>query len=124
MANLTSGNIPVINVLAASILAANAISTGYFVNFAGAQISTAGAVVYGIAQTDIASGSVGTVTTIGEEQCVASAAIAVGAAVSSAADGRARTAVSGDFIVGRALTATSAAGQLLKILITREGVLA
>lgn len=51
----------------------------------------------------------------------ASAAIAIGAAVSVTADGTLATAASGDFILGFAMTAATAAGDLVQVQITKSG---
>lgn len=55
---------------------------------------------------------------------VASAAIAVGALVGAAAAGQARTAATGDAVLGKALTASGAAGELIDIHFLRGAVLA
>ena len=52
---------------------------------------------------------------------VASAAIAVGAEVSVTNAGKAKTAESGEFILGTALTAATAAGDLISVQITKSG---
>lgn len=52
---------------------------------------------------------------------IASGAIAVGAEVATDANGKAATAASGDFIVGFALTAASAAGDIIQVQITKSG---
>ena len=51
-------------------------------------------------------------------------AIARGANVSSDATGRAITSATTDYIVGRALAASAAAGEIIPVLITRPGRLA
>lgn len=51
----------------------------------------------------------------------AGAAISVGAELATDANGKAVTATSGDFIVGIALTAASAAGDLVQVQITKSG---
>ena len=53
----------------------------------------------------------------------AAAAIAAGDPVSSAADGRGNPATSGDFVLGPALDAAGAAGELLSVALTFPGVL-
>ena len=52
---------------------------------------------------------------------IASGTIAVGAEVATDANGKAATAASGDFIVGFALTAASAAGDIIQVQITKSG---
>lgn len=54
----------------------------------------------------------------------ASAPIADGAAVASAANGKAKTAASGNYIVGRALNAVGADGELVSVWMTMPGRLA
>ena len=51
----------------------------------------------------------------------ASAAIAAGAAVAAAADGKCRTAAEGDFIMGFALEAATASGAPIFVQITKSG---
>ena len=51
----------------------------------------------------------------------ASAAIALGAEVSSAANGQARTAVQFDFIAGRALTVAGGSGELVSVWMNFPG---
>jgi hypothetical protein len=57
-------------------------------------------------------------------QVVASAAISVGDLVGCAASGQARTAATGDPVMGKALTAAGAAGELIDIQFLRGAVLA
>ena len=52
---------------------------------------------------------------------IASGAIAVGAEVATDANGKAAAATSGDFILGVALTAASAAGDIIQVQITKSG---
>ncbi len=52
----------------------------------------------------------------------ASAAIAAGASVGSAANGQARTAVTNDFIAGVALNAVGASGELVSVFLTFPGI--
>lgn len=51
----------------------------------------------------------------------ASAAIAAGAAVTVTADGTLATATSGKFIIGYAMKAATAAGQMIPVQITKSG---
>lgn len=51
----------------------------------------------------------------------AAAAIAVGAELATDATGKATTAASGQFVLGVALTAATAAGQLVQVQITKQG---
>ena len=56
------------------------------------------------------------------DEVEASAAIADGAEVASAANGLAKTATSGDFIFGVAVDATTASGQSVSVLISPRGI--
>ena len=55
----------------------------------------------------------------GKVEVEASEAIAVGDLIGSAANGKARTAVSGDAILGKALSATAADGETVTIIARR-----
>lgn len=68
---------------------------------------------------DIASGERIDVIMGGQPKVVASAAIAAGALVSSAADGRAKTAEAGDSVIGFAVEAAGAAGDVITIHLAR-----
>ena len=66
--------------------------------------------------------AIGVVTNPGcQVEVEASAAIATGAAVSSAAGGKARVAGTGHAIMGRALTAAAADGDIIEILFSPAG---
>lgn len=52
---------------------------------------------------------------------IASGAISVGAELTADANGKAAAATSGDFILGYALTAASAAGDIIQVQITKSG---
>ena len=52
---------------------------------------------------------------------IASGSIAVGAELAADANGKAAAATSGDFILGVALTAASAAGDIIQVQITKSG---
>lgn len=52
----------------------------------------------------------------------ASAAIAAGARVGVAADGKARTAASGDYVMGQAVSAAGADGEILSVFLMPLGI--
>jgi hypothetical protein len=135
-----------VNVMSLSVTATGAIARGRGVTFAGAQIAAAGAKPLGIAQVAAAAaGPVIPLSVMGTAIAEAGAAIALGAALAMDASGRVITAtalgvatgatavtsaaangasaISGgeppQFVVGDALQAAAAAGQLIEILLRR-----
>ncbi len=81
-------------------------------------VQSAGGSAIGVLQNKPdAAGRAGTVALIGITKIVASAAIAAGADVSSAADGRAVTAASTYKILGKALEAADAAGDIISMVL-------
>jgi hypothetical protein len=117
-----SGNLPTRSILCRPVLASTAINGGRFVGYNGAEIATAGADAYGVAESDGEIGEYVTVTVLGEAQVISAAAITVGAAISASANGRAQVATAGQRILGKALTATTAADQKLVIILEKAGV--
>lgn len=105
-----------------TVTAAGNISKCRLVSYAGSQLSSAGALAFGIANGDATLGKQVSITTEGSEVAEAGGAIAVGAAVTSDASGRVIVAATGHQIFGRALTASSATGQYVEVYVTREGV--
>ena len=90
----------------------------------GITVAGAGDVPIGIMlpeQENIESGD--TISVKVKDICrwTASAAIAAGAAVAAAADGKCRTAVAEDFIMGYALEAAAGAGVPILVQITKSG---
>ena len=78
--------------------------------------NSAGESVFGVLQNNPnAEGRAGNVMKDGVSKVVAGAAITVGALVQTNASGRAITAASADFVVGRALDAVGADGELISI---------
>ena len=134
-----------VSLLNLSVRATGAITRCRGVDFAGAPIAAAGAKPLGIALTAAASGQDVTVTVSGTAICESGAAFAVGAAVAFDAQGRVvpatalavaagatavtsaaangAAAISGgeppQYVVGDALQAATAAGQLVEILLRR-----
>lgn len=72
----------------------------------------------GVLENNPKAGQAATVSYDGLMKVEASAAIAVGAEVSTAANGQARTAVTGDMIAGVCRVAASAAGDLCTVAMT------
>lgn len=97
----------------------------YFVTVASdGQIDPTGDGAYanGVLQNDpAAAGRAATVQIDGISKVVASAAITVGAAVSSTAAGKAVTAATGDVILGTALEAASADGDIIAVHLEARG---
>lgn len=69
---------------------------------------------------DVASGERIDVQMTLQPEVEASAAIAAGASVSSAADGRAKTAQTGDVAIGFAIEAAAAAGDIIAVHLCRH----
>lgn len=120
-----SGNLPLAEGANRTFLASGAVSGGRAVSFAGVQIAAQGSdAVWGVANSDVDDTDYGSIRVSDQAQGVSAAAISVGAKVTTSANGRWETAASGDFVFGRAVTSTSAADQIFKLEITREGILA
>lgn len=79
--------------------------------------SAAGQRVLGILQNKPTANQGAGVAVGGVSKAVAAAAITAGALLTTAADGRLQTATSGQFVVGRAVSAAGAANQLVEILL-------
>lgn len=117
------GNLPTKPTLTLTAILTSAITAGYGLGGDNAVIDTAGEHPKGVACMDGVTGDVISYDVSGLTQGVCSAAIsAEWAELSMAADGRFRPAVSNDFVFARSLGTTSAAGQKVQVLITREGV--
>lgn len=104
-----------ISLLSLTVTAAAALTEHRFVTTAGA-VPAAGANTLGVTQTDAASGAGVAVDVLGTTLVEASAAIAAGAAIETTATGTAVTKTTG-WVVGRALSAASAAGELIEVLL-------
>ena len=88
----------------------------------GPALAAAGARVDGVLANNPGSGEPSEVLTVGSVAKVeASAAIAKGADVASAANGQAVTAATTNYIAGKALTAVGAAGELVSVLLLMPG---
>lgn len=133
------------SILSLTYLASGAVAQYRGVLFTGAQCAAAGAKILGISEKPAASGEYSSAISYGTAVCEAGAAIAVGAALAMDASGRVITATAvtittgatavtssaangagtitgGDlpqFIVGHALQAASAAGDLIEVLLSR-----
>jgi hypothetical protein len=105
------------------IAATGTVVAGTFVTYAGATAG-AGAVVRGVAQHAAVSGDTLTLVTRAQETPVlAGAAFSVGAAIASDASGKAITAVTGKYVIGRAIEAATGDGKYALIEIRPEGLL-
>ena len=83
-----------------------------------------GGKVAGVCQEGKAAGRHSSIATGNQLKVVAAAAITPGTQISAAADGRAQVAAIGHEIVGEAISATGAAGELLEIEFDRKGLAA
>ena len=97
------------------ITEAGGVKAHRFVNFAGAYAVADGDAVYGVARTDGAHGEVIAIDIQGRLQVEAAAAIAKGAVIESDDEGKAQTRTGTHTIAGYALTAASAAGDIIEI---------
>jgi hypothetical protein len=102
-----------IAILTETITASAALTANRFCTQAGA-VPAAGARVAGVTRTSGDIGALVPVDTMGTAIVEAAAAIVVGAAIETAADGRAVTRTSGA-TVASAITAATAAGQLIEV---------
>ena len=85
-------------------------------------VGTLGANADGVLQNKpSAANQAANLAIFGVVKVVASAAIAVNAQVASTNDGRAVTATTGNRVLGRALQASSAAGQIISVLLKLQG---
>ena len=101
-------------VLVTTITATGAIVKNRFVNFKGAQ-AKAGEAVLGVAPYDVETGDTAAVDVVGIAVVESGGAVAIGAEVGADAQG---CAVSGSLRkVGTALTAATAAGETVRVLL-------
>jgi hypothetical protein len=77
--------------------------------------------IFGILESDVSPGQDVTIAVAGVCQMLTGAAIAIGASVGVDSTSRAITVAAGTQSFGRALSAATAAGQKIQVLITREG---
>ena len=73
--------------------------------------------ILGVVQNNPTSGKDATVTFSGLSKVVAGEAITAGDKITAGADARAETAATGDFVAGVALTAASADGEFITVLV-------
>jgi hypothetical protein len=87
-----------------------------------AALCGAGEVPFGSLQNKPEAGYVAEVQVYGVAKVVAGAIVAVGASVTSDANGKAVTATTGDNVLGTALVASAADGDIIPVFITHAGV--
>ena len=88
-------------------------------------VASAGGDADGVLYNDpAAAGRAATVAISGIVKVVAGAAVAVGDKVQSDASGRAITAASGDHVLGKAVSAAGAAGDVISVLLINHHILA
>jgi hypothetical protein len=108
---------PTLALLTDTIVASAAVAASRFVSQAGGYPTTT-APAYGATRTAGAVGDLLPVDVLGTTAVAAAAAIAVGDAIKSDDEGRAAVAGASDLAVARALSAATAAGQLVEVLLT------
>ncbi len=104
----------VIRLCTDTVKASGAIKGQHFVKHDGAQAGNNEA-AYGVARHDAAAGEAVAIDTHGVVPVTAGAAITLGAAVQSDAEGRAIPATDAGVALGRAAEAASASGDLIRI---------
>ena len=77
--------------------------------------------VFGVLEFDVVPGQDATIAVAGICQMISGAAVSIGSAVTIDATSRAIVGAAGQQLFGRALSAATAAGQKIQVLITREG---
>lgn len=88
----------------------------------GVALAGAGEPADGVLQDAPASGESASVMVDGVSKVVAGAAVVKGAEVMSSAAGKGITATAGSNIVGRALEAAGADGDIIAVLISKQGI--
>lgn len=83
--------------------------------------AVAGEAADGVLQNAPGNGGAASVATHGRVVVIASAAIAKGANIATTTDGRAVTAAAGNIVLGKAVEAATAAGQVITVDIFRGG---
>lgn len=76
-----------------------------------------GEIAVGVLQNDPGAGEAALVRFLGTTKVVAGAAITKGARVTTGAAGKAETAATGDYVLGRALEAAAADGDIIEVLL-------
>ena len=87
-----------------------------------AVLCAAGEDALGVLQNKPSLGEAAVYMRLGLSKCAAAAAIAEGASVAAAADGRIETAGSGDYVIGKAKAAAAGAGSIISVELTLSGV--
>lgn len=105
-----------IEILCLTGIAPSVVNGNRFVGFDDAQATVAGQACKGVAYSEAAADNTYPIHAAGVTTVVSGAAVAVGAALQTDAQGRAVTQSSG-VLVGRALEAATAADQLIQILL-------
>jgi len=77
-----------------------------------------GEISIGVLQNDPAAGEAALVQFLGTTKAVAGAAITKGARVTTGAAGKVEAAATGDYVIGRALEAAGADGDIIEVLLT------
>jgi hypothetical protein len=109
------------------VVASAAFTSGKFITYASAAVASQGVLARGVSLQDAEIGDSVSIAVGGQAPMitntdVATHALTVGMAITSAADGTVMRATTGDEILGRSLSASSTAGQWVVIEFHREGV--
>lgn len=96
-------------------------SAGQLVGWDGALVVAAATPIQGVLMDDAAQNQTVSVGMVGLFECIAGGAITAGALIGADASGRGIAVGAGTQSIGRARTATTAAGQKFQLFITREG---
>lgn len=107
---------PTYSLLPETVVASATVVGGRFVSQAGGY-PTANAPAFGVTRSDGASGDLLPVDVMGTTEVTVAGPVAVGDAIKAAADGRAEVAGASDLAVARAMSAATAAGQSIKVLL-------
>jgi len=81
-----------------------------------------GVAIAGVLQHDVISGEPGAIRQSGITFMTTAGSVPVGSKVAVTAEGKAKAAENGDFIIGIAITGASAAGVRISVLLSNEGV--
>lgn len=94
---------------------------GQFVDYAGNVVTASTTPIYGPLREDASQGRTVSVGTAGVVEVISGGVFAIGAKIGSDVAGRGIQVGAGVESIGRALSASTAAGQFFQMLITREG---
>lgn len=94
---------------------------GTAIGYNGLAVVSVATPVFGVLEADVTTGQDVTIAVAGICQMIAGAAVPIGSAVTINAASQAIVGAAGQQLFGRALSAATAVGQKIQVLITREG---